>query len=196
MKILQEKILQDGIVLSNDVLKVDSFLNHQLDPFLMAEIGKEFASKVKSGKKITKILTIEASGIAAALMTGIELGVPVVFARKKKSITMSDQNYVAQVYSFTKQESSDITVSKRFITPEDHVYIIDDFLARGAASLGLASIVEQAGASLAGIGIIIEKAFQEGGNKLREAGYPVYSLVRIKSLKNGVAEFMEEEENE
>lgn len=193
MESLKEKIRQDGIALSKDVLKVDSFLNHQLDPELMVEIGKEFASKVADGKKVTKILTIEASGIAAALTTGLELGVPVLFARKKKSLTMTDENYVSQVYSFTKQEESDITVSKKFLSKDDHVLIVDDFLARGAAALGLISIVEQAGASLAGVGIIIEKAFQDGGNKLRSAGYPVFSLVQIESLEKGQVKFVEEE---
>lgn len=193
MESLKAKIRQNGIALSKDVLKVDSFLNHQLDPELMVEIGKEFASKVADGKKVTKILTIEASGIAAALTTGLELGVPVLFARKKKSLTMTDENYVSQVYSFTKQEESDITVSKKFLSKDDHVLIVDDFLARGAAALGLISIVEQAGASLAGVGIIIEKAFQDGGNKLRSAGYPVFSLVQIESLEKGQVKFVEEE---
>ncbi|OEF97551.1 xanthine phosphoribosyltransferase [Desulfuribacillus alkaliarsenatis] len=193
MESLKEKILIDGIALSEDVLKVDSFLNHQLDPELMVDIGKEFAKRVEGGKKVTKILTIEASGIAAALTTGLELGVPVLFARKKKSITMTDDNYVSQVYSFTKKEESDITVAKRFLNEDDHVLIVDDFLARGAAAFGLISIVEQAGASLAGVGIIIEKAFQDGGTKLREAGHPVYSLVRIQSLEKGKVYFVEEE---
>ena len=191
MDSLKKKILQDGTALSADVLKVDAFLNHQLDPELMVEIGKEFASRVADGKKVTKVLTIEASGIAAALTTGLELGVPVLFARKKKSITMVDDNYVSKVYSFTKKEESDITVAKRFLTKEDHVLIVDDFLARGAASFGLISIVEQAGASIAGVGIIIEKAFQDGGTKLRNAGYPVFSLVQIKSLEKGKVEFVE-----
>lgn len=201
MDLLKQKIRQEGRVLSDQVLKVDSFLNHQIDPQLMVEIGKEFSRKINneyqnSGdahpKRVTKILTIESSGIPAALTTGLELGVQVIFARKKKSLTMTDENYVSQVYSFTKQETNDITVSKKFISAQDHVYIIDDFLAHGAAALGLIDIVQQAGASIAGIGIIIEKAFQEGGQKLRDLGYPVHSLARIKSLRQGNVEFIEE----
>lgn len=193
MDLLKEKIKREGKALSEHVLKVDSFLNHQLDPILMMEMGKEFARHFKQGKKITKILTIESSGIAVGLATGFELGIPVVFARKKKSLTMNDDVYAAKVYSFTKQESNDITVSKKFLDAHDHVLIVDDFLAHGEAALGLASIVEQAGASVAGIGIVIEKAFQNGGQKLKDAGYEVYSLAKIKSLQKDQVEFLEEE---
>lgn len=193
MELLKEKIKSEGIALSDQVLKVDSFLNHQLDPQLMMEMGKEFARYFNGEKKITKILTIESSGIAVGLTTGLECQAPVVFARKKKSLTMTNDVFVSKVYSFTKQESNDITVSKRFLSKDDHVLIIDDFLAHGEAALGLASIVEQAGASLVGIGIVIEKAFQNGGQKLRDAGYDVYSLARIKSLEKGKVDFVEEE---
>lgn len=193
MQLLKEKILKEGIALSEEVLKVDAFLNHQIDPVLMVEMGKEFARYFNEGKKITKVLTIESSGIAIGLTTALELGVPLVFARKKKSLTMSNDIFVAKVYSFTKQESNDITVSKRFLSSDDHVLIIDDFLAHGEAALGLASVVKQAGATVAGIGIVIEKAFQNGGQKLREAGYDVYSLARIKSMQQGQLEFIQEE---
>ncbi|MDW7674546.1 MAG: xanthine phosphoribosyltransferase [Bacillota bacterium] len=193
MELLKEKIRQEGIALSGQVLKVDSFINHQLDTELMLEVGKEFASRLGNGEKVTKVLTIESSGIAAAMTTAIALGaVPVIFARKRKSITMNDDYYVAPVYSFTKQEKSEVTVAKRFLSSEDNVVIIDDFLAHGAAASGLVSIVEQAGAKVAGIGIIIEKAFQNGGHKLRESGYPICSLVRIKSLEAGKVEFIED----
>ncbi|GAA0375632.1 xanthine phosphoribosyltransferase [Bacillus horti] len=198
MQELKKKILQEGRVLSDQVLKVDSFLNHQVDPQLMVGIGKEFSARIHEGyatenKKVTKILTIESSGIPAALTTGLELDVPVIFARKKKSLTMTDENYVSQVYSFTKEETNDITVSKKFLDADEHVYIIDDFLAHGAAAHGLIDIVQQAGATIAGIGIIIEKSFQDGGQKLRDLGYPVHSLARIKSLRDGIVEFMEDE---
>ncbi|MEW9671940.1 xanthine phosphoribosyltransferase [Ammoniphilus sp. 3BR4] len=193
MQLLKEKILKEGIALSEEVLKVDAFLNHQIDPVLMVEMGKEFARYFNEGKKITRVLTIESSGIAIGMTTALELGVPLVFARKKKSLTMSDDIFVAKVYSFTKQESNDITVSKRFLSSDDHVLVIDDFLAHGEAALGLASVVKQAGATVAGIGIVIEKAFQNGGQKLREAGYDVYSLAQIKSMQKGQLEFMEEE---
>ncbi|RXT05750.1 xanthine phosphoribosyltransferase [Ammoniphilus sp. CFH 90114] len=194
MQLLKEKIINEGIALSEEVLKVDSFLNHQIDPVLMAEMGKEFARYFNNkGKKITRVLTIESSGIAIGLTTALELGVPLVFARKKKSLTMSNDIFVAKVYSFTKQESNDITVSKRFLSSDDHVLVIDDFLAHGEAALGLASVVEQSGASVAGIGIVIEKSFQAGAEKLKEAGYDVHSLARIKGMQKGKVEFMEEE---
>ncbi|WP_134704022.1 xanthine phosphoribosyltransferase [Ammoniphilus sp. YIM 78166] len=193
MDLLKEKIRTEGLALSEEVLKVDSFLNHQIDPLLMTEMGKAFAAYFNKGKKITKVLTIESSGIAVGLTTALELGVPLVFARKKKSLTMSNDLFVSKVYSFTKQEENEITVSKRFISPDDHILLIDDFLAHGEAALGLASIVEQAGATVAGIGIVIEKSFQAGNEKLTKAGYDVYSLARIKSLQQGKVEFLEEE---
>jgi xanthine phosphoribosyltransferase len=193
MKKLEDKIRQEGMALPGQVLKVDSFLNHQLDPELMMEIGKEFAQLFKSGPKITKILTIESSGIAAALTTGLCLGVPVVFARKKKTLTMTEDLFVSKIYSYTKKEQNEATVAKRFLSADDCVLIIDDFLAHGEAAFGLASIVQQAGASVAGIGIVIEKAFQEGGRKLREAGYRVHSLARVKTLGVNEIEFVEEE---
>jgi xanthine phosphoribosyltransferase len=192
MKVLQEKILNEGKVLSGDVLKVDAFLNHQIDPVLMQEIGKEFAKRFKE-ENITKIVTIESSGIAPAVMAALELGVKVIFARKRKSLTLQDNMYVANVYSFTKQETNEISLSRNHIDENDRVLIIDDFLANGQAALGLMSLVEQAGASIAGIGIVIEKAFQDGGKKLREQGVRVESLAEIASLDNGTVTFVQQE---
>ncbi|CAI8701839.1 xanthine phosphoribosyltransferase [Bacillus pseudomycoides] len=192
MKVLQEKILNEGKVLSGDVLKVDAFLNHQIDPVLMQKIGKEFAQRFKEDN-ITKIVTIESSGIAPAVMAGLELGVKVVFARKRKSLTLQDNMYVAKVYSFTKQETNEISLSRNHIHENDRVLIIDDFLANGQAALGLMSLVEQAGASIAGVGIVIEKAFQDGGKKLRENGVRVESLAEIASLDNGTVTFVQHE---
>ncbi|MGY0694607.1 xanthine phosphoribosyltransferase [Virgibacillus sp. FSP13] len=191
MQTLKNKIHQEGNVLSDNVLKVDSFLNHQIDPQLMKEIGEEFAERFQDAG-ITKILTIESSGIAPATMTGLVLGVPVLFARKRKSLTLSDNLYTASVYSYTKDESNDISVSKDFIQPNDIVLIMDDFLANGQAALGLIEIVEQAEASLAGIGIVIEKGFQSGGKLIRNRGIRVESLANIASLKNGQVEFFKE----
>ncbi|ADH06221.1 MULTISPECIES: xanthine phosphoribosyltransferase [Bacillus] len=192
MKVLQEKILNEGKVLSGDVLKVDAFLNHQIDPVLMQEIGKEFAKRFKE-ENITKIVTIESSGIAPAVMAALELGVKVIFARKRKSLTLQDNMYVANVYSFTKQETNEISLSRNHIDENDRVLIIDDFLANGQAALGLMSLVEQAGASIAGIGIVIEKAFQDGGKKLREQGVRVESLAEIASLDNNAVTFVQQE---
>ncbi|EMJ6441642.1 MULTISPECIES: xanthine phosphoribosyltransferase [Bacillus] len=192
MKVLQEKILNEGKVLSGDVLKVDAFLNHQIDPVLMQEIGKEFAKRFKE-ENITKIVTIESSGIAPSVMAALELGVKVIFARKRKSLTLQDNMYVANVYSFTKQETNEISLSRNHIDENDRVLIIDDFLANGEAALGLMSLVEQAGASIAGIGIVIEKAFQDGGKKLREQGVRVESLAEIASLDNGTVTFVQQE---
>lgn len=189
MKLLRDKVMSEGIVLGDNVLKVDSFLNHQMDPVLMKEVGAEFARRYE-GEGITKVLTIESSGIAPAIMTSLELGVPMIFARKHKSLTLKDDILVEKVYSFTKRETNEITVSKKFLFPEDRVLIIDDFLANGEAAFGLARIVEQVGAKVAGIGIVIEKSFQPGASLLQEAGYRVDSLVRIASLENGTISFV------
>ncbi|MCP3738840.1 xanthine phosphoribosyltransferase [Rossellomorea sp. BNER] len=194
MKNLQTKIVKEGIVLSESVLKVDSFLNHQVDPYLMKEMGETFANKFQ-GEGVTKVLTIESSGIAPGLMTSLSLHAPLIFARKRKSVTLTDDLYTANVYSFTKKEENVISVSKNYLSPDDKVLIIDDFLANGQAALGLMDIIEESGASLAGIGIVIEKAFQDGGKQLREKGVRVESLARIKSFKNNVVHFVEEEVN-
>lgn len=188
MELLIEKIKNEGVVLSSSVLKVDSFLNHQIDPQLMLEIGKEFAQRF-AHCGITKILTIESSGIAPAVMTGLQLNVPVVFARKRKSLTLVNNLMTASVYSFTKEETSEISVSNQYLSENDKVLIIDDFLANGQAALGLAEIADKARASIAGIGIVIEKGFQDGGSLLRDKGYRVESLATISSLENGVVSF-------
>lgn len=187
MKKLQEKIIKEGLVLSEDILKVDNFLNHQIDPVLMQEIGLEFAKRFRQ-ECISKVLTIESSGIAPALMTALELGVPVVFARKKKSLTL-DSFYESKIFSFTKQEINTVAVSRKLLTNEDRVLIIDDFLANGQAAEGLIDVVHMAGAKLAGIGIVIEKAFQEGGARLRQSGIRIESLAEITSLAGGQITF-------
>ncbi|KHL91576.1 xanthine phosphoribosyltransferase [Paenibacillus sp. IHB B 3415] len=191
MELLRQKVINEGIVLGPGVLKVDSFLNHQMDPFLMREVGREFTRRF-AGEGITKVLTIESSGIAPGIMTALELEVPMIFARKQKSLTLTEDIYVEKVYSFTKKETNEITVSRKFIAPGERVLIVDDFLANGEAAFGLARIVEQAGGTVAGIGIVIEKAFQPGNRLLKEAGYRVESLVRIASLDDGVVGFVEE----
>lgn len=194
MELLKQKIQTEGHVLKNSLLKVDSFLNHQLDPQLMFAMGQEFARRFE-GEKITKILTIEASGIAVAVMAGLALKVPVVFARKKKSVVTTDDIYAAKVYSFTKKETNDIIVDKRFISPGDKVLIIDDFLANGQAAKGLIGIVEQGGAQVVGIGIVIEKSFQPGASLLETAGYRVESLARIAAFADGQVVFAEDNTN-
>jgi xanthine phosphoribosyltransferase len=191
MKLLKQAIMDKGKVLSEDILKVDAFLNHQIDPVLMMEIGKEFAERFKEAG-ITKILTIESSGIPPAIMAGLELGVPVVFARKRKSLTLVDNLLTAKVHSFTKKETNEISVSKEYLKEADIVLVIDDFLANGQAARGLMEIVKQAGATLSGIGIVIEKGFQEGGDLLREQGVRVESLAIIESLQHNQITFREE----
>jgi len=178
---LEQKILAEGIVLSEEVLKVDSFLNHQIDPVMMQLIGQEFARLFKDAG-ITKIITIEASGIAPAVMAGLELGVPVIFARKYQSLTLKDDLYRSKVFSFTKQTESTIAISNKHISSTDKVLVIDDFLANGQAALGLADLIHQANAEVVGIGIVIEKSFQPGRDLLLEKGYRVESLARVKSL--------------
>ncbi|WP_421379116.1 xanthine phosphoribosyltransferase [Bacillus salacetis] len=191
MKRLEMKIIEEGSVLSDSVLKVDSFLNHQVDPVLMKEIGEEFARRF-SGAGITKVITLESSGIAPAVMAALTMNVPLVFARKRKSLTLREGLLTAEVYSFTKEETNTIAISDKYIEKSDTVLIIDDFLANGQAAEGLIKIVSQTGAAIAGIGIVIEKAFQDGGKLLREKGYKVESLARIQSLENGNVEFSEE----
>ncbi|WLR52962.1 xanthine phosphoribosyltransferase [Bacillus tianshenii] len=191
MELLKQKIQNEGIVLSEEVLKVDSFLNHQMDPKLMQEIGNEFAKRFQE-EKVTKVVTLESSGIGPALMTALALDVPLIFARKKKSLTLKEDILTASVYSFTKQETNDITISKKFINQNDTVLIIDDFLANGQAALGLIELVEQAGAEVAGIGIVIEKAFQNGAQKIAQKGYRIESLARIHSLENSRVTFLNE----
>lgn len=189
MNLLKEKILEQGHVISKNILKVDSFLNHQMDPVLMYKIGEEFAKRF-SGEKITKILTVEASGIAAALMTGLVLGVPVVFAKKKKPSTIDGLFFSGRIHSFTKNETVDIVVASKYLKSEDSVLIIDDFLATGEAAKGMIEIARQAACHLVGVGICIEKSFQDGGKDLREMGVRVETLVSIHALTNGKIDFV------
>lgn len=191
MKELEERIQKDGRILGNDVLKVDSFLNHQVDPVLMQKMGQEFYNYFHN-KPITKILTVESSGIAPAVMTGLEFKKPVIFARKHKSITMNNDTYIADVYSFTKKTTNKISIAKHCLNEEDHVLIIDDFLANGQAVSGLTSIIKQANATLEGIGIVIEKTFQKGRQLIDQQNIPILSLARIKAFKNGQVVFAEE----
>lgn len=193
MELLKDKIRKEGKVLSEVVLKVDSFLNHQIDPLLMKEVGEEFANRY-TNDIITKVLTIESSGIAPATFLGLTIGAPVVFARKRKSLTLTDNLYSSKVHSFTKNETNEISVSKNFLNANDSVIIIDDFLANGEAVKGLLDIAEQAGATVVGVGIVIEKGFQQGGKLLREQGIRIESLARIKSLADGKVEFFEDGE--
>jgi xanthine phosphoribosyltransferase len=195
MRLLEEKIKKDGKVLNENVLKVDSFLNHQIDPHLMQEIGKDFAEKF-AGFGITKIVTIESSGIAPAVFAGLFMNVPVLFARKRKSLTLYEGLLTASVHSFTKNETNDISISKKFLNKNDCVLIIDDFLANGQAALGLVELVHQAEAEVAGIGIVIEKSFQPGAQKLKDLGLRVESLARIASLTNGKVTFINEKVEE
>ena len=189
MHTLEQKILSEGIVLSDEVLKVDAFLNHQIDPVMMQLIGKEFAARFKDAG-ITKIITIEASGIAPAIMAGLELGVPVIFARKYQSLNLKDDLYRSKVFSFTKQTESTIAISNKHISSADKALVIDDFLANGQAALGLIDLIHQAKAEVVGVGIVIEKSFQPGRDILLEKGYRVESLARVKSLANGTVEFV------
>jgi len=192
MKLLHDKIKQEGKVLSSSVLKVDSFLNHQIDPLLMKEIGHEFANRF-SDDIITKVLTIESSGIAPSVMLGLEIGAPVVFARKRKSLTLSDNLYSSKVHSFTKNETNEISVSCNFLNKDDNILIVDDFLANGEAVKGLLDIAAQAGANVVGVGIVIEKGFQDGGKLLREQGIRVESLAIVDSLEDGKVTFAAED---
>ena len=192
MKLLEDRIRKDGKIKGGDVLKVDSFLNHQMDVDLFNEIGKEF-QRLYGDCGVTKILTIEASGIGIACVTAQFFHCPVIFAKKNKTKNIAGDVYTSQVESFTHGKVYDVIVSKKFLGPEDRVLIIDDFLANGAALEGLMDIVHQAGATLVGAGIVIEKAFQPGGDRIRARGIRVESLARIKSMseENGV-EFAED----
>ena len=181
MKLLEDRIRKDGIIREGNVLKVDSFINHQMDIKLFEEMSKEW-KRLFDDKKITKILTIEASGIGIAAIVAREFNVPVVFAKKSKSINLDDNNFSTKIQSFTHSKIYDVIVSKKFLSPEDHILIIDDFLANGCALLGLTDLVESAGATVEGIGIAIEKGFQQGGKIIREKGYQLESLAIVESM--------------
>ena len=183
MKLLEQRILTEGKVLPGGILKVDSFLNHQMDPMLMSEMAKEL-KRLYEGAGVNKILTIEASGIAIAIMAGYEFGCPVVFAKKSKTKNISDNVYSVEVESCTHGKTNTVVVSKEFIKPGDKILIVDDFLATGAALIGLKALVEQAGAEVIGAGIAVEKVFQGGGNLLREQGMRVESLAMIASMED------------
>ena len=181
MNFLEERILKDGIVKEGNVLKVDSFLNHQMDTALIDEIGAELYRRF-AGETVTKVLTIEASGIAIAYAAARCFGVPMVFAKKAKSINIDGDMYSAEVESFTHKNKNQVIVSKKFLNENDHVLIVDDFLANGCALQGLISITESAGASVVGIGIAIEKGFQYGGRSIRNLGYHLESLAIVESM--------------
>lgn len=187
MELLEQRIRKDGLVKEGNVLKVDSFLNHQIDIGLLNEIGKEF-KRIFAGEKITKILTVEASGIAIAAIVAQYFDVPVVFAKKTLTINLDGSMYTTKIESFTHKRTYDVIVSRKYLGPEDRVLVIDDFLANGCAVTGLIDIIEEAGASLAGVGIIIEKATQDGGKRLRERGVRVESLAIIEDMDPSTGE--------
>ena len=191
MKILEDMILERGIAVNEDILKVDSFVNHQVDPELMKNIGYEFAEHFK-GQGITKVATIESSGIAPALMTALALNVPMLILKKQPSKILNQDLYQTVVTSYTKGTSYELTLSKNFISENDHVLIIDDFLANGEAATGAIRLIRKAHATIAGVGILIEKSFQPGYEKLTEQGIDVYYLARIAKLGEGVIEFVKD----
>ena len=193
MNFLEERIVKDGTVKSGNVLKVDSFLNHQMDIALMEQIGKEFKRRFQD-KKIDRVLTIEASGIGIAAFVAKEFGVPMVFAKKSKSINLDGEMFVAEVESFTHKNKNQIVVSKKFLKEGEHVLIVDDFLANGCALQGLISIVESAGAVVDGCAIVIEKGFQIGGRVVRNLGYRIESLAIVDAMdtETGAITFREQ----
>ncbi|EFM08527.1 xanthine phosphoribosyltransferase [Paenibacillus curdlanolyticus YK9] len=188
MEKLKQRILADASVMSTDVVKLDTILNHQVDPVLTMEMGKEFA-RLYAEAGITKVITVESSGIPVAFATAAELGVPLVFARRKKTLIADPDAYVERVPSFTKGIVTDLLVSRQLLSESDRLLFIDDIIANGDAARGLVKIIERSGAELAGIGIVVEKSFQAGARTLREQGYRVESLVRISSLDNGSITF-------
>nr|WP_294667776.1 xanthine phosphoribosyltransferase [uncultured Ruminococcus sp.] len=193
MNFLEERIVKDGIVKEGNVLKVDSFLNHQMDIDLFNRMGAEFKKRF-AGKNINKIVTIEASGIGIACVVAMHFNVPVVFAKKSKRINIDGDMYIAEVESFTHKCKNQVIVSKKFLNEDDHVLIIDDFLANGCALQGLISIINQAGGTVEGIGIAIEKGFQNGGNIIRNLGYQLESLAIVDSMDaaTGTVKFREQ----
>ena len=191
MQELIDYIKEYGTVLPHDVLKVDAFLNHQVNAQLMKHVGEEFAKRF-AGEKIDHVWTVESSGIAPALMTALALDVPMIFARKHQSLTLKHDMYTAKAYSYTKQTTNNISISKKYVTPGENVLLVDDFMANGQAANGMLEIAKAAGVHVVGVGIVIEKSFQPGGKKLREQGLRVDSLAKIKSLADGKVSFVEE----
>ena len=191
MELLKQRILKDGKALNEQVLMVDSFLNHQVDPRLMQEVGREFARRF-AGYGVTKVVTIESSGIAPAAMTALSLGVDMVILKKSVSSILCEDILQTEVFSFTKQKTYQLTLKRRFLAPEDRVLVIDDFLANGEAAFGAIRLLEQAGALVVGVGAVIAKAFQPGMEKLREAGYRVEALAPVKRMGEGLIEFLED----
>ncbi len=189
MELLEKRIQKDGVVKAGNVLKVDSFLNHQIDIDLMNEIGKEF-KRIFADEKITKILTVEASGIAIAAIVAQYFNVPVVFAKKSQSINLDGSVYTSKIESYTHKRVYDVIVSKKYLHPEDRILIVDDFLANGCAADGLIDIIKESGATLCGVGIIIEKGFQDGGKRLRERGVRVESLAIVESMDDTTGEII------
>ncbi len=189
MKLLEERIRKDGIVKPGNVLKVDSFINHQMDVELISEMGKEW-KRLFAEKKINKILTIEASGIGIACIAAVHFNVPVVFAKKTQSINLDGEMYTAEVESFTHKNKNQVIVSKKFLGEDDHVLIIDDFLANGCALQGLIQIVQAAGATVEGIGIAVEKGFQPGGRIIRNLGYQLESLAIVDGMNDETGEII------
>lgn len=184
MEILKQRILEEGVIHTHDVLKLDAILNHQVDPQLIMEMGKQFARLFRE-QNVTKVLTIESSGISVAFATALELGVPMVFARRKKTLTTDAETFCERVPSFTKGIVTDIMVSKKYLSASDRVLLIDDIIANGDAARGIIRIIEQAEAHLVGMGIVVEKTFQAGARTIREQGIRVESLAKIAALQNG-----------
>lgn len=193
MEVLQKKVKEDGVVINGAILKVDSFLNHQIDPSLMKEVAESFYDYFKD-QNITKVLTIEASGIAPSIMTALKFQVACLFAKKAVPSTLTEEVYETAIHSYTKNKTSHVVVSKKFLNETDRVLIIDDFLANGEAALGLYDLVKQAGAECVGVGIVIEKSFQQGAERLQSAGLDVRSLCKIASLKDNKVTFVEEKQ--
>lgn len=190
MENLKKRIKKDGICLSDTILIVDSFLNHQMDPVLMQEMGQEFATYFKN-HGITKVVTIESSGIAPAIFTSLKMGLQLLTLKKQNSKTLNDGLIQTEVHSYTKGFNYKLTLKKKYISSDDKILIIDDFLANGEAVIGAANLVEECGATVAGVGIVIEKSFQDGRKKIEDKNYDIYSLVRLKKLAEGSITFIE-----
>jgi len=192
MELLKQRILQEGVVISDQVLKLDGLLNHQIDPALTMEMGREFAARFRESG-VTRVITVESSGIPVAFAAAYELGVPLVFARRKKTLLADPDAYCERVPSFTKGIVTDIMVSREFIHENDRILFIDDIIANGDAARGVIKIIERSGAELVGFGVVVEKSFQAGARTIREQGIPVEALVRIRSLNDGTVQFDDNE---